>query len=63
MLTKQEADRIDIYLETHSDVSDNSIAYMKGWLKALKDDVRMVVTAASRATKAVDYILGRTVTE
>ena len=46
-----------------TDVSDNSIAYMKGWLKALKDDVRMVVTAASRATKAVDYILGRTVTE
>ncbi|MBQ8552398.1 MAG: DUF1738 domain-containing protein [Clostridia bacterium] len=46
-----------------TDVADNSIAYMRGWLKALKDDVRMIVTAASAASKAVDYILGRKVTE
>ena len=43
-----------------SDVSDNSIAYMQGWLDALRNDVRMIVKAAGRATKAVDYIMGRT---
>lgn len=34
-----------------------SAAYIKNWLKALKNDKRMVVTAASRAEKAVRMIL------
>jgi antirestriction protein ArdC len=36
---------------------DNSAAYIAGWLKALKDDVQMVVRAAGKAQKATDYIL------
>jgi len=36
---------------------DNSIAYLKSWLKKLKDDVKMLVVASGRAQKAVDYIL------
>lgn len=36
----------------------NSAAYIKGWLKALKNDKRLVLTAASQAQKAADYILG-----
>lgn len=35
-----------------------SAAYIKGWLKALKNDKKMVVIAASRAEKAVRMILG-----
>lgn len=35
----------------------NSVAYIKGWLKALHDDPRMVVWAATRAEKAAKFIL------
>lgn len=36
---------------------NNSVAYLQSWLKALKNDPRMIVSAASKAGKAVDYIL------
>lgn len=39
----------------------NSVAYIQGWLKKLKDDNRMIVWAASRAEKAARYILGEPV--
>ena len=39
---------------------DNSAAYLANWLKALKDDSRMVLVAASQAQKAADLILGVT---
>jgi antirestriction protein ArdC len=38
---------------------ENSAAYLQTWLSVLKSDSRMVVTAASAAQKAVDYILGK----
>ena len=38
---------------------ENSAAYLKTWLSVLKPDSRMVVTAASAAQKAVDYIVGK----
>ena len=38
---------------------DNSAAYIQGWLKALKDDKRLLVSAAGAAEKAVDLILGK----
>jgi antirestriction protein ArdC len=38
----------------------NSAAYIQGWLKALKNDRAMLVTAAQRAQRASDYILART---
>jgi len=36
----------------------NTTAYIQNWLKALSDDKKMVIKAASRAQKAVDFILG-----
>lgn len=36
---------------------DNNAAYLKSWLKALKNDPKMIVRAASYAQKAHDYIL------
>lgn len=36
----------------------NSVAYLQGWLRELKNDNRMIVWAASRAEKAVKYIRG-----
>lgn len=36
----------------------NSVAYIQGWLKALANDNKMIVWAASRAEKAARYILG-----
>jgi antirestriction protein ArdC len=39
---------------------DNSAAYIDGWRKALKDDPKAVVWAASQAQKAADLILGIT---
>lgn len=44
-------------LETPS-TFDNSAAYIQGWLSALKNDKRLVVSAAGAAEKAVKYILG-----
>ena len=35
---------------------DNSAAYLDGWRKAIKEDKRLVVTAAQQAQKAVDVI-------
>ena len=40
-------------------VIDNSAAYIASWLKALKDDKKMVVFAASAAQRAAEYILGK----
>lgn len=37
---------------------DQNAAYVKGWLNHLKDDPRLIVHAAGKAQKAVDYILG-----
>jgi antirestriction protein ArdC len=38
----------------------NSAAYLANWLKALKNDSRIVLVAASQAQKAADLILGVT---
>lgn len=35
----------------------NSAAYVHGWLKALKDDKRLILKAATQAQAAADYIL------
>lgn len=37
--------------------ADHSAAYIKGWLKALKDDRKLVVNAAAAAHRAADFIL------
>lgn len=44
-------------LETASSFG-NSAAYIKGWLSKLKDDKRLIVSAAGKAEKAVQMILG-----
>lgn len=36
----------------------NNAAYIQSWLKALRDDKRMIVSASSKAEKAVELILG-----
>ena len=41
----------------------NSVAYIQGWLKSLRNDPKMVVWAASRAEKAARYIMGNPVTD
>ena len=38
----------------------NSSAYIQGWLSKLRNDVKFIVSASSKAEKAVDYILGET---
>lgn len=37
----------------------NSTAYIQSWLKVLRNDSRFIVSASSRAEKAVNLILGR----
>ena len=44
-------------LETSSSFQ-NSTAYMQSWLQVLKGDKRLIVSAASKAEKAVELILG-----
>jgi len=37
---------------------DNSAAYIQNWLRVLSNDSKFIVSAASQAQKAVDYITG-----
>ncbi len=37
-------------------IIDNSVAYIQSWLRALKNDVKMIVIASGQAQKAVDYM-------
>ncbi|GGF50948.1 ArdC family protein [Echinicola rosea] len=50
------------YLNAFAGIKDanfkNSLAYMKGWLKPLKDDPKMLIYAAQKAHQAANYILG-----
>ena len=43
-------------LETDSFVRNNA-AYIQSWIKALQNDKRLIVTAASQAGKAVNLIM------
>lgn len=38
--------------------TDNSVAYLQTWIKALKGDSKLIISAASQAQKAADFILG-----
>ncbi len=40
------------------EVRDDHAAYIASWLKVLKDDKRFVISAASHAQRAVDYLHG-----
>jgi len=46
------------YFGIMEDSFNNSAAYLDGWLKKLRSDVKLIVSAASAASKAYDYILG-----
>lgn len=41
----------------HDELTENSAAYLEGWLKILKADKKLIFKAAAKAQKAVDYIL------
>ena len=40
-------------------VIENQTAYIQGWLKALKNDNKLLINAAAQAQKAADFIMGR----
>lgn len=44
-------------IDTTSELT-NSASYIAGWLKALRDDTSLIVSASGKAQKASDYILG-----
>ena len=44
----------------HEKAFQNSAAYIQSWLKALKNDNKMIVWAAKKAEEAARYILGDT---
>ena len=44
------------------DTLENSAAYLKTWIARLKSDSRLLVSAASQAQKAADFIQGKTTT-
>lgn len=43
--------------EIEQETISNSAAYIKGWLKALRDDKRLILKAAAQAQAAADFIL------
>jgi antirestriction protein ArdC len=42
---------------------NNSAAYLKGWLKVLKGDAGMIVTATSAVQRATNFILSQSIQE
>src|ERR1700676_452439 len=42
---------------------ENSASYLQSWINRLRSDSRLIVSAASQAQKASDYILGRNAAE
>jgi len=38
---------------------ENSASYINDWLKMLKEDKRLVITASAQGQKAADYVLGK----
>ena len=40
-----------------TEIEDGHVAYLQSWLKALEDDEKLLISANSQATKAVDFIL------
>ena len=40
------------------DTFDNATAYIQSWLRALKNDKRLIVSASTQAEKAANYVLG-----
>jgi antirestriction protein ArdC len=42
---------------------DNSASYLQSWINRLRSDSHLIVSAASQAQKAADYILSRTAAE
>ena len=44
----------------NTEANNNSVAYLQNWLSALRNDMTMVVSAAAKAQRAADYILGFT---
>lgn len=38
---------------------NNSVAYLQSWIKALKNDKKLIVSASGQAEKAVNFILGK----
>ena len=41
----------------YNEITENSAAYLQGWLNVLKADKKLIFKAAAEAQKAVDYIL------
>jgi len=39
---------------------ENSVAYIQGWIKKLRNDSKAIITASGKAQKATDYILNTT---
>jgi len=46
-----------------SQTLDNSASYLQSWISRLRSDSRLIVSAASQAQKAADYVLGRNAAE
>ena len=43
-------------LELTPEIRDDHAAYIASWLKALKDDKRLIFSAAAHAQRAADYL-------
>ena len=43
----------------YDEITENSAAYLAGWLKVLKEDSKFIFKAAAEAQKAADYILSK----
>jgi antirestriction protein ArdC len=50
----------DMLLGIENTTIENSVAYIQGWLKALKNDKALLVHAATQAKRSTNYILNVT---
>ena len=45
------------YFDINAKNKKNSTAYIKGWSEFLKNNINAIITASSKAQKAMEYIL------
>jgi antirestriction protein ArdC len=46
-----------------TDLFDNSVAYIQSWIKKLQNDSKFIISAASKAQRRFDYLIGATTEE
>lgn len=58
LVAEMGASFLNAFTGIKDEVFENSVAYLHGWIKKLKDDKTLIIYASTKAFKAASFILG-----